>query len=137
MSLLVEQLAAALGADGVLQGTAALEARDAAQTRGLGVQLGTPLAVVKPRSTEEVARALALAHAAGQPVVPWGGCTGLVDGSAADGASISGEHGIGLQKRSDLPLSRTPEEIALMRTLKQALDPRNILNPGKVLPASG
>jgi FAD/FMN-containing dehydrogenase len=49
------------------------------------------------------------------------------------GASISGEHGIGLQKRRYLSLSRSPEEIALMRTLKQALDPRNILNPGKIL----
>jgi len=31
-------------------------------------------------------------------------------------------------------LSRSPEEIALMRTLKRALDPKNILNPGKILP---
>lgn len=51
------------------------------------------------------------------------------------GSSISGEHGIGLQKRDYLSCSRTPEEIALMRTLKAALDPRNILNPGKVLTA--
>jgi FAD/FMN-containing dehydrogenase len=49
------------------------------------------------------------------------------------GGSISAEHGIGLQKRAYLALSRTPEEIALMRTLKGALDPENILNPGKVL----
>lgn len=49
--------------------------------------------------------------------------------------SISAEHGIGLQKRAYLPYSRTPEELALMRTLKMALDPRNILNPGKVIPA--
>jgi FAD/FMN-containing dehydrogenase len=51
---------------------------------------------------------------------------------AAIGGSISAEHGIGLQKRAFLPLSRSPEEIGLMRTLKQALDPRNILNPGKI-----
>lgn len=50
------------------------------------------------------------------------------------GSSISGEHGIGLQKRNYLTLSRTAEEVELMRTLKNALDPRNILNPGKVLP---
>lgn len=49
------------------------------------------------------------------------------------GGSISAEHGIGLQKRDFLPTSRSPEELALMRTLKQALDPKNILNPGKVL----
>jgi FAD/FMN-containing dehydrogenase len=48
--------------------------------------------------------------------------------------SISAEHGIGLQKREFLSWSRSPEELALMRTLKRALDPRGILNPGKILP---
>jgi FAD/FMN-containing dehydrogenase len=47
--------------------------------------------------------------------------------------SISAEHGIGLLKRAHLGQSRTPEELALMRTLKHAMDPRGILNPGKVL----
>ena len=47
--------------------------------------------------------------------------------------SISAEHGIGTLKRPWLHLSRTPEEIALMRTLKTSLDPRGILNPGKVI----
>jgi len=47
--------------------------------------------------------------------------------------SISAEHGIGTLKRPWLHLSRTPEEIALMRALKQALDPKGILNPGKVI----
>lgn len=51
-----------------------------------------------------------------------------------DGA-VSAEHGIGLEKRAWLPVSRTPAEIELMRTLKQTLDPRNILNPGKVVAA--
>jgi FAD/FMN-containing dehydrogenase len=46
--------------------------------------------------------------------------------------SVSAEHGIGLEKRAYLSYSRTPEEIAVMRTLKQALDPHNILNPGKI-----
>ena len=46
--------------------------------------------------------------------------------------SVSAEHGIGLEKRAYLPLCRTPEEIELMRTLKRALDPKGILNPGKV-----
>jgi len=54
---------------------------------------------------------------------------------AIDG-SISAEHGIGLQKREFLPLSRSPAELALMRTLKSALDPKGILNPGKVVEAS-
>jgi FAD/FMN-containing dehydrogenase len=47
--------------------------------------------------------------------------------------SISAEHGIGQLKRPFLGYSRTPEEIALMRIVKRALDPRGILNPGKVL----
>jgi FAD/FMN-containing dehydrogenase len=49
------------------------------------------------------------------------------------GGVISAEHGIGLEKRAYLRHSRSAEEIALMRTLKAALDPKNILNPGKVL----
>jgi FAD/FMN-containing dehydrogenase len=47
--------------------------------------------------------------------------------------SVTAEHGIGLEKRAYLAVSRTPEEIALMRRLKATLDPRRILNPGKVL----
>jgi FAD/FMN-containing dehydrogenase len=49
--------------------------------------------------------------------------------------SISAEHGIGLEKRAYLNYSRTPEEITLMGTMKRALDPNNILNPGKILAA--
>jgi FAD/FMN-containing dehydrogenase len=47
--------------------------------------------------------------------------------------SISAEHGIGTLKRPYLHLSRNAAELALMRNLKQALDPRGILNPGKVI----
>lgn len=47
--------------------------------------------------------------------------------------SLSAEHGIGLEKRDYLQYSRSPEEIALMRSLKHTLDPTGILNPGKVL----
>jgi len=49
------------------------------------------------------------------------------------GGSISAEHGIGLSKKAYLPYSRTPEEIALMKTLKQCMDPAGILNPGKII----
>ena len=49
--------------------------------------------------------------------------------------SVSAEHGIGLEKQPWLPLSRSPAELELMRRLKQTLDPKGILNPGRVLPA--
>jgi FAD/FMN-containing dehydrogenase len=52
---------------------------------------------------------------------------------AAMGGSIAAEHGIGLIKRDELLLYKDPVAIDLMRTLKRALDPENILNPGKVV----
>jgi FAD/FMN-containing dehydrogenase len=49
------------------------------------------------------------------------------------GGSISAEHGIGVLKREFLPQVKDPVALDLMRTLKRTLDPKNILNPGKVL----
>ncbi|MBI3376405.1 MAG: FAD-binding oxidoreductase [Betaproteobacteria bacterium] len=48
------------------------------------------------------------------------------------GGSVSAEHGVGLEKKPYLRISRNAEEIELMRTIKRSLDPRNILNPGKI-----
>jgi FAD/FMN-containing dehydrogenase len=47
--------------------------------------------------------------------------------------SISAEHGIGLLKKPYLGYSRSPAEIALLRSVKRVLDPNQILNPGKVI----
>lgn len=47
--------------------------------------------------------------------------------------SVSAEHGIGLEKKPWLAVSRSEPELALMRDLKRLLDPNNILNPGKLL----
>jgi len=47
--------------------------------------------------------------------------------------SISAEHGIGVHKKPFLHHSRSPAELALMRAIKQALDPKGILNPGRVI----
>lgn len=47
--------------------------------------------------------------------------------------SVSAEHGIGVHKKAYLKLSRSEEEINLMKKLKLSLDPHKILNPGKVL----
>jgi len=52
---------------------------------------------------------------------------------ARHGGSISAEHGIGTLKRDLLPKVKDPVAYELMRTLKRALDPKGILNPGKVL----
>ena len=49
------------------------------------------------------------------------------------GGSISAEHGIGLMKREELAKVKDPVALAVMHSLKKALDPRGILNPGKVL----
>lgn len=51
------------------------------------------------------------------------------------GGSISAEHGIGMLKKHWLGHSRSETEIALMRTLKHTLDPKGILNPGRVFDA--
>ena len=50
--------------------------------------------------------------------------------------SISAEHGIGILKREFLRCSRSEAEIRTMWAIKKALDPKGILNPGKVLPES-
>jgi FAD/FMN-containing dehydrogenase len=49
------------------------------------------------------------------------------------GGSISAEHGIGVLKKAHLRRYRSAAELGLMRTLKSALDPQNVLNPGKVI----
>jgi D-lactate dehydrogenase (cytochrome) len=51
----------------------------------------------------------------------------------AHGGSISAEHGIGVLKRKSLPKVKDPVALALMRDMKQMLDPKGIMNPGKVL----
>lgn len=50
------------------------------------------------------------------------------------GGSIAAEHGVGVHKTKWLHLSRSVEEIAAMRALKNALDPHGVLNPGVLLP---
>ncbi|PVE09599.1 FAD-binding oxidoreductase [Limnohabitans sp. Rim28] len=47
--------------------------------------------------------------------------------------SISAEHGVGAQKVNKLPHYKDPTAMAMMRAVKQALDPHNIMNPGRVL----
>ena len=55
------------------------------------------------------------------------------DAVVAHGGSISAEHGIGQAKRDDLARYKSPAEMTMMRAIKAALDPKGIMNPGKVL----
>lgn len=50
----------------------------------------------------------------------------------AIGGSISAEHGIGLEKKDFLGISRSEDEIKLMKLIKACMDPKTILNPGKI-----
>jgi D-lactate dehydrogenase (cytochrome) len=64
----------------------------------------------------------------------WDDVNALVHGVVAKhGGSISAEHGIGRMKRDLLPGVKDPVELSLMRQMKAVLDPKGILNPGKVL----
>ncbi len=64
----------------------------------------------------------------------WDNVNAVVFGVVAKyGGSISAEHGIGVMKRDLLPKVKDPVALDLMRTLKRTLDPKGILNPGKVL----
>jgi glycolate oxidase len=59
----------------------------------------------------------------------------LFEGVVALEGAISGEHGIGFTKAPFIGIELSAEEIALMKRVKQAFDPHNLLNPGKIFPA--
>ncbi|MBM3129497.1 MAG: FAD-binding protein [Chloroflexi bacterium] len=54
----------------------------------------------------------------------------------AMGGSITGEHGVGIEKREFMPLMYTPDELAAMWDVKEIFDPLKILNPGKIFPTA-
>jgi glycolate oxidase len=58
----------------------------------------------------------------------------LFEGVVALEGAISGEHGIGFTKAPFISIELSPDEIALMKRVKQAFDPNNLLNPGKIFP---
>ena len=49
------------------------------------------------------------------------------------GGSISAEHGIGSLKVDKLPHYKDPAALSMMRAIKRALDPKNVMNPGRVV----
>ena len=75
-----------------------------------------------------------IAHLPGAAKQPKDEVNAIVYGLVREfGGTVSAEHGIGTLKRDWLGHARSPEEIALMRRIKHALDPQGLLNPGKVL----
>lgn len=64
----------------------------------------------------------------------WDEMNAIVHGIVREmGGSISAEHGVGQLKRDEIAATKSPVEMELMRSLKRALDPKGILNPGKVV----
>ena len=57
----------------------------------------------------------------------------VYDAVQTHGGSISAEHGIGALKREELQHYKSPVALALMRSIKQALDPQRLMNPGRLL----
>jgi glycolate oxidase subunit GlcD len=53
------------------------------------------------------------------------------------GGTITGEHGVGIDKRKYMPLVFSPEELDVLRGVKEVFDSRGLCNPGKVLPEPG
>ncbi len=58
----------------------------------------------------------------------------ILKACAAAGGTISGEHGIGLEKIDSMPLIFSADDLACMRKIKEAFDPQNLCNPGKIFP---
>jgi len=61
----------------------------------------------------------------------------IFEAAVALGGTLSGEHGVGLLKKQFLELDLGSEAIAIMRKLKDAIDPLGIMNPGKIFPDPG
>jgi len=60
----------------------------------------------------------------------------LIEGAMKIGGVGSGEHGVGFLKLPSLLSSKTPEEVVILRSIKLAFDPQEILNPGKLTRAA-
>jgi glycolate oxidase len=58
----------------------------------------------------------------------------LFAGAVELGGTLSGEHGVGVLKRPYLEMALGPLAVEMMQSIKKALDPKGILNPGKVVP---
>jgi glycolate oxidase len=61
--------------------------------------------------------------------------TEIIDACVAAGGTLSGEHGIGLEKRDHMPLVFTADDLRAQALVRDAFDPSHLFNPQKVLPA--
>jgi D-lactate dehydrogenase (cytochrome) len=59
----------------------------------------------------------------------------MVNLAVARDGSITGEHGVGIEKREFMPVMYRNDELSTMRSVKRAMDPDGVFNPGKILPA--
>ena len=80
-----------------------------------------PLLLFDSRDADQLRRV----HEAGQQIMQ--ACVDL-------GGTISGEHGIGMEKSEAMRLIFTPHDLRLQRSLREAFDPHDLLNPGKIIP---
>ena len=76
------------------------------------------------RDPEEMRRVAAAARA-------------IFEAAVALGGTLSGEHGIGLLKKQFMEMDVGPDALRVMRAIKDAIDPRGIMNPGKIFPDPG
>ncbi len=60
----------------------------------------------------------------------------IVEVAIRKDGSLSGEHGVGIEKRAFMPLMFNEAELAAMLDVKQVFDPQNLLNPGKIFPST-
>jgi len=80
-----------------------------------------PLILFDPQDADMVERV----HAAGKDVMEL---------CVATGGTITGEHGVGSEKRQYMRLMFNDDELCVMQDIKEVFDPKNILNPGKIVP---
>ncbi|MDP2663348.1 MAG: FAD-linked oxidase C-terminal domain-containing protein [Dehalococcoidia bacterium] len=80
-----------------------------------------PIILLDPSNAEERERAMRAGHDIMQLCVEAGG-------------TISGEHGIGTEKASAMPMLFAPADLSVMRAIKRSFDPLDLCNPGKIFP---
>src|SRR5262249_29932376 len=83
-----------------------------------------PILLFDERDAEQVKRVLAASHE-------------ILDECIRQGGSVTGEHGIGVEKLDFMPLLFSPEDLSFMVRLRTAFNPENRCSPHKMLPTAG